>query len=74
LFLRRSQALLGPPSRSAIAGDTFTAADISCGYVVGLSRFLGCEERLEATLRDYVRRLLAAASLWARDERRAPLD
>jgi glutathione S-transferase len=58
MFVRRSRALLGPLSRSAyIAGDTFTAADISCGYAVGLSRFLGFEERLEPALRDYVGRL-----------------
>jgi glutathione S-transferase len=58
LFVRRSAALLRPLSRSPyIAGDTFTAADISCGYAVGLSRFLGVEERLEQPLRDYVGRL-----------------
>jgi glutathione S-transferase len=58
MFVRRSRALLGPLSRSAyIAGDTFTAADISCGYAVGLSRFLGFEERLEPALRGYVGRL-----------------
>lgn len=52
-ILRRSRALIGPLSRSAsIAGDTFTAA-----YPVGRSRFLGCEERLEAPLRDSVGRL-----------------
>ena len=59
LFVRRSRALLGPLSRSAyIAGDTFTAADISCGYAVGLSRHFGFEERLEPALRDYMGRLL----------------
>jgi glutathione S-transferase len=58
LFVRRSRALLGPLSRSPyIAGDMFTAADISCGYAVGLSHFLGFEERLEPALRDYVGRL-----------------
>jgi glutathione S-transferase len=58
LFVRRSRALLGPLSRSPyIAGDTFTAADISCGYAVGLSRFLGFEERLDPALRDYAGRL-----------------
>jgi glutathione S-transferase len=59
LFVRRSRALLGPLSRAAyIAGDTFTAADISCAYAIGLSRFLGFEERLEPALRDYLGRLL----------------
>jgi glutathione S-transferase len=58
-FVRRSRALLGPLSRSPyIAGDTFTAADISCGYAIGLSRFLGLEKRLEPALRDYLGRLV----------------
>ncbi len=58
LFVRRSKALLGPLSRSPyIAGDTFTAADISCGYAVGLSRFLGFEERLDPALREYMGRV-----------------
>jgi glutathione S-transferase len=59
LFVRRSRALLVPLSRSAyVAGDTFTAADISCGYAIGLGRFVGFEERLEPALRDYLARLL----------------
>lgn len=58
LFVRRSRALLGPLSRSPyIAGETFTAADISCGYAIGLSRFLGFEERLDPALRDYAGRV-----------------
>jgi glutathione S-transferase len=58
LFVRRSKALLGPLSRSPyIAGETFTAADISCGYALGLSRFLGFEERLDPALRDYAGRV-----------------
>jgi len=58
LYVRRTAALLGPLARFPyIAGDTFTAADISCGYAIGLSRFLGCEERLDPVLRDYAGRL-----------------
>jgi glutathione S-transferase len=58
LFVRRSKALLGQLSRSPyMAGETFTAADISCGYAVGLSRFLGFEERLDPKLRDYAGRV-----------------
>jgi len=75
LFLRRSRALLGPLSRSAyIAGDTFTAADISCGYAVGLSRFLGCEEQLEAPLRDYVERLSQRPAYGRAMRNAQPLD
>ena len=35
----------------------FTAADISCGYAVGLGRFIGCEDRLDPVVRDYAVRL-----------------
>jgi glutathione S-transferase len=58
LFVNRSRALLGPLSRSPyLAGDTFTAADICCGYSIGLSRFFGFEERLEQPLREYAGRV-----------------
>jgi glutathione S-transferase len=57
-FVRKSAALLGPlAERPFIAGDTFTAADISCGYALGLPRFLGFEDRLDPKLREYVGRL-----------------
>jgi len=57
-FFPAAGALLGPLSRGPyIAGDVFTAADISCGYAVGLSRFLGFEERLDPVLRDYAGRV-----------------
>ena len=56
--VRKSAALLKPLERGPyIAGDVFTAADISCGYALGLARFLGFEERLDPKLRDYVARL-----------------
>jgi glutathione S-transferase len=58
LFVRKSKALLVPLARSPfLAGDTFTAADISCGWALGLARFLGIEERLDAVLREYLARL-----------------
>jgi glutathione S-transferase len=58
LFVRKSAALCGPLGRSPyVAGDVFTAADISCGFAIGLSKFLGFEERLEPALRDYMGRL-----------------
>src|SRR3954454_10927511 len=58
LFVRKSAALVGPLSRSPyLAGEVFTAADISCGYAVGLARFLGCEDRLDPGVRDYAVRL-----------------
>jgi glutathione S-transferase len=57
-FVRKSVALLGPLERCPyIAGDTFTAADISCGFAVGIARFLGVEDRLDPKLREYLGRL-----------------
>lgn len=58
LFVRKSAALLVPLRSSPfLAGDTFTAADISCGWALGLARLLGFEERIDQGLRDYVARL-----------------
>jgi glutathione S-transferase len=58
LCVRKSAALLIPLRHSPyLAGDTFTAADISCGYALGLARFLGFEERLAPVLRGYLARL-----------------
>ncbi len=58
LFVRKSAALLGPLGRAPfVAGDAFTAADISCGYALGLARHLGCEARLDPAVRDYAARL-----------------
>ena len=58
MFMRKSAALLGPLGRAPfVAGDAFTAADISCGYALGLARHLGCEDRLDPAVRDYAARL-----------------
>ena len=58
LFVRKSAALVGPLRQwPYVAGEAFTAADISCGYAVGLARFLGCEDRLDPVVRDYAVRL-----------------
>lgn len=57
-FVRKSAALLRPLNRGPyVAGETFTAADISCGYALGLARFLGFEDRLDPVLREYSGRL-----------------
>ena len=59
-FVRKSAALLGPLRDSPfVAGDAFTAADISCGYALGLAQFLGFAERLDPALREYSGRLAA---------------
>lgn len=58
LFVRKSQAMAGPLGKHAyIAGDRFTAADISCGYAAGFGRFLGVEDRLDPATRDYYQRM-----------------
>ncbi|MDQ6620011.1 MAG: glutathione S-transferase family protein [Pseudomonadota bacterium] len=57
-FIRKSAAMLEPLRRGPfLAGDTFTAADISCGYALGLAHFLGFAERLDPALREYLGRL-----------------
>lgn len=56
--MRKSGALAGPLGEHPyIAGDRFTAADISCGYAAGFGKFLGLEERLDPAVRDYHQRL-----------------
>ena len=58
MFVRKSAALAAPLRKSPyVAGDTFTAADISCGFAVALARFLGFDDRLDPTLNDYAARL-----------------
>ena len=42
-----------------LAGERFTAADISCGYGLGLMEQLGGVDRLDEVVRDYVERLQA---------------
>ncbi len=59
LFVRKSAALAGPLGRHPyIAGDHFTAADISCGYAAGFGRFLGVEDRLDPAVREYHQRMI----------------
>ena len=58
MFVRKSAALLGPLRRAPfVAGEAFTAADISGGYALGLARHFGCEDRLDPAVRDYAARL-----------------
>ena len=58
MFVRKSAALRVALERGPyLAGEGFTAADISCGYSLGLARFLGFEDRLDSKLRDYAARL-----------------
>jgi glutathione S-transferase len=58
MFVRKSAALMRPLARHPfMAGEQFTAADISCGYAVGFGAFLGVDDQLDPAVRDYYRRL-----------------
>jgi glutathione S-transferase len=57
-FVRKTSALAGPLRKHPfVAGEQFTAADISCGYAAGFGRFLGIEDRLDPAVGDYYQRL-----------------
>ncbi|HEX4737182.1 MAG TPA: glutathione S-transferase family protein [Allosphingosinicella sp.] len=57
IFVRKSAALVAPLKRGPwLLGDTFTAADISCGYALGLARPLALEDRIDPVLVDYADR------------------
>jgi glutathione S-transferase len=57
LFVRRSAVLRERLKKGPyIAGDAFTAADISCVYAIGLSKYFGFEDRVDMALRDYAAR------------------
>ncbi|HEY1606463.1 MAG TPA: glutathione S-transferase family protein [Allosphingosinicella sp.] len=58
IFLRKSLVLVEPLKHGPwLLGANFTAADISCGYALGVGRFLHLEERLDPVLRDYLGRI-----------------
>jgi glutathione S-transferase len=58
LFVRRSAVLRERLKKGQyIAGDAFTAADISCVYAIGLSKLFGFEDRVDTALRDYATRV-----------------
>jgi glutathione S-transferase len=74
-FVRKSAALLAPLARGAyVAGQTFTAADISCGYALGLAKFLGFEDRLDPKLREYAGRLAERPAFQRAMSKQQPLS
>jgi glutathione S-transferase len=74
MAVRKSAALLGPLSRAPfLAGHTFTAADISCGWALGLGRWLGFHDRLEEPVRDYLGRLAERPAFRRAMEQAEPL-
>ena len=66
LFVRKSAALIAPLKRGPwLLGDTFTAADISCGYALGLAHFLQAGDKLDPVLQGYLGRLRERAAYQA---------
>jgi glutathione S-transferase len=58
-FVRKSAALCERLKESPyLAGADFTAADISCGYAIGLARNVGAGHRLDPALDEYLGRLV----------------
>lgn len=57
-FVRKSAALAGQLNRHPfVAGDSFTAADIACGYAAGFGKFLGIEDRMPPPVMAYYGRM-----------------
>ena len=74
-FVRKSAALVEPLRRGPyLTGATFTAADIACGYALGLARFLGVTERLDPVLRDYADRLAARPAYQRASSQQQPVS
>jgi glutathione S-transferase len=58
MVVRRSKVLASQLERAAFAaGDRFTAADISCGYAIGLAQAFGFADQLDPVLPAYLERL-----------------
>jgi glutathione S-transferase len=75
LFVRKAAALVEPLKRHAhVAGDAFTAADISCGFALGVANPMGVEDRLDPVLVDYLGRLRARPAFQAAAAHAQPLS
>jgi len=60
MVTRRSAALASQVKRAPFAaGQRFTAADISCGYAVGIAHAFGFGDKLDPALAGYLERLRA---------------
>ena len=55
-----------------LAGENFTAADISVSYVLNLAGFLGFADRLDPVLADYLKRVQARPAYGRATARSAP--
>jgi glutathione S-transferase len=64
MAVRRSVLPAGALKKTPfVAGETFTAADISVSYALDLAQFLGFTDRLDPVLLDYHERLKARPAL-----------
>jgi len=60
MVVRRTRALVPPLKRHPyIAGDDFTAADISVAYALGMGGFLGYADKLDPVLQEYLAHVTA---------------
>jgi glutathione S-transferase len=73
MAVAKSAALLQPLSHAPYLAGTFTAADISCGWALGLGRWLGFHDRLAPPVQDYVQRLSERPAYQRAMERAQPL-
>lgn len=73
LFLERAgRAAQRLENTPYLSGDRFTAADISVGYALLLSRFLGLHKQWPTTFQDYWTRLKERPAFQASQARQAP--
>ena len=56
-----------------VAGERFTAADISCAYAFGLMERIGASDKLAPVIQDYVKRLSARPAYQRAMRHEAPL-
>ncbi len=57
MTVAKSAALLGPLGSGPYLAGAFTAADISCGWALGLGRWLGFHDALAPPIQEYLTRL-----------------
>lgn len=75
LFVERAaRAARQLESASYLCGDRFTAADISVGYALMLSRFIGAHKQLSPVLNDYWTRLKERPAFQAAKAAQGPVN
>ncbi|MGH6985339.1 MAG: glutathione S-transferase family protein [Caulobacteraceae bacterium] len=73
-FVRKSQVLADRVKESPwLAGETFTAADISCAYPLGLARNIGAADKLDPALMTWLDKATARPAFKKAMEHSGPL-